>query len=65
MKKISTLLIFLLLLPFAAAYGVTFYSPSWNPQYGKVFDVVEPSGEIDTADIQNIINEYWNTSCTN
>jgi PGF-pre-PGF domain-containing protein len=36
------LLVVLLLIPCAAAYGVTFYNPAWNPQDGKIFDVVEP-----------------------
>jgi PGF-pre-PGF domain-containing protein len=30
-------------MPFAAAYGVTFYSPQRNAQEGKVFDMVEAS----------------------
>jgi PGF-pre-PGF domain-containing protein len=36
------MLFVLLLAPFAAAYGVTFYSPRMNPQYGKVYELVEP-----------------------
>ena len=36
------LLLTLVLAPCAAAYGVTFYNPAWNPQDGKIFDVVEP-----------------------
>jgi PGF-pre-PGF domain-containing protein len=42
MKKLFVLAIILLMLPFAAAYGVTFYSPKQNPQYGKAFELVEP-----------------------
>lgn len=43
MKRGLLLLVFLLLaVPFAAAYGVTFYNPAWDPQDGKIFDKVEP-----------------------
>ncbi|MBW2972667.1 PGF-pre-PGF domain-containing protein [Candidatus Woesearchaeota archaeon] len=42
MKRLSALLLAMLfLVPFAAAYGVTFYNPAWNPQDGKIFDLVE------------------------
>ncbi len=44
MKRGLVLLILVLLaVPFAAAYGVTFYSPAWNPQDGKIFDKVDPN----------------------
>lgn len=42
MKRGLVLLILVLLaVPFAAAYGVTFYNPAWNPQDGKIFDQVD------------------------
>jgi PGF-pre-PGF domain-containing protein len=41
MKRFLSLLLVLLLVPFAAAYGVTFYSPQMSPQFGKVYDLVE------------------------
>ncbi len=43
MKRLLALFTILLFLtPFASAYGVTFYNPAWDPQDGKVFEVVEP-----------------------
>jgi|GEM_PF-7033290 len=53
MKKfLVAMLVFLSVLPFAAAYGVTFYNPAWNPQYGKVFELVE-AGKPYTLDVKN------------
>ncbi|MFH1669543.1 MAG: PGF-pre-PGF domain-containing protein [Candidatus Woesearchaeota archaeon] len=49
MKK-SVFAVFIVLLallaaPLAAAYGVTFYNPAWNPQDGIIFDVIEQDTE--------------------
>lgn len=53
MKKfLVAMLVFLSVLPFAAAYGVTFYNPAWNPQYGKVFEFVE-AGKPYPLDVRN------------
>jgi PGF-pre-PGF domain-containing protein len=38
-------------MPFAAAYGVTFYNPAWNPQDGKIYDTVE-AGKPYTLDVK-------------
>ncbi len=41
MRRILAFLCALLfLLPLAAAYGVTFYNPAWNPQDGLIFEKV-------------------------
>ncbi|MCK4714884.1 MAG: PGF-pre-PGF domain-containing protein, partial [Candidatus Aenigmarchaeota archaeon] len=40
MKRCVILLLFLLLVPFVFAYGVTFYNPAWNPQDGIVYEEV-------------------------
>ncbi|MFC1742230.1 PGF-pre-PGF domain-containing protein [Nanoarchaeota archaeon] len=36
------MLLVLLIAPIASAYGVTFYSSRMNPQYGKIYESVEP-----------------------
>jgi len=43
MNRAVLLLLIILAMPFAAAYGVTFYSPQKNAQEGRVFDMVESS----------------------
>ena len=40
-KGLVLFTIFLMLVPFVAAYGVTFYNPAWDPQDGKVYDVID------------------------
>jgi PGF-pre-PGF domain-containing protein len=52
MRFIVIVLLALLAAPFAAAYGVTFYNPAWNPQYGKVFELVE-ANKAYSFDIKN------------
>ena len=53
MKRAFVMLILvLLMLPFVAAYGVTFYNPAWNPQDGMVFDTIE----ADTPYVFNVKN---------
>ena len=51
MKRAVWLLLLLLAVPLAAAYGVTFYNPAWNPQDGKVFETVE-AGMPYTLDVK-------------
>lgn len=41
-KSLLALLFVMLLAPMASAYGVTFYSPTMNPQYGLIFEKVIP-----------------------
>lgn len=41
-RLLAFVAVLLLIMPFASAYGVTFYNPAWNPQDGKVFELVEP-----------------------
>jgi len=50
-KPFILILVLLFIVPFATAYGVTFYNPSWNPQDGKVFDVVE-AGKAYVLDVK-------------
>lgn len=40
-KLLAILTVILFIVPLAVAYGVTFYNPAWNPQDGKVFELVE------------------------
>ena len=57
-RSILALLIFLVI-PFAGAYGVTFYNPAWNPQDGKVFDLVE-AGKVYEFDV-NLGDAFLNS----
>lgn len=41
-KSLLFILFAMLLAPLASAYGVTFYSPTMNPQYGLIFEKVIP-----------------------
>jgi len=53
MKRILALLgIILFIVPFVSAYGVTFYNPAWNPQDGKIFELVEP-GTLYVFNVKN------------
>lgn len=49
----AALLLILVLAPCAAAYGVTFYNPAWNPQDGMIFEKVDP----DTPFTFNVKND--------
>ena len=61
MKKYVILLLFLLTMPIAVAYGVTFYNPAWNPQDGIMYEEVlanepyELAVKADDIAITNII----------
>jgi PGF-pre-PGF domain-containing protein len=50
-KGVALLVLLLFVMPFAAAYGVTFYNPAWSPQDGKIYDLVE-AGQPYSMDVK-------------